>query len=219
MFGLARSKLVAVAAAAALALSPMAALAHPAGGFRGGGFHGGFHGGGFHGGFAPHGPAFHGGGNPHWQGPPPYWHNGPHGGVPRGPGPVRAPHGQPWHGGPPPHWHGPPPPHWHGPPPPNWGPYYGPAALGPYWYGPPYGPYGPGWGWNGTAWVPFAAGALIGGGVVAATNNGTVNTATTPTINPKHYQWCEDHYKSYRVSDNTYQPYHGPRQQCVSPYY
>ncbi|MDR3475589.1 MAG: BA14K family protein [Devosia sp.] len=33
-----------------------------------------------------------------------------------------------------------------------------------------------------------------------------------------HTQWCYDHYRSYRASDNTFQPYHGPRQQCVSPY-
>ena len=33
-----------------------------------------------------------------------------------------------------------------------------------------------------------------------------------------HVQWCYDHYRSYRASDNTFQPYHGPRQQCVSPF-
>ncbi|MGV3652562.1 MAG: BA14K family protein, partial [Devosia sp.] len=27
-----------------------------------------------------------------------------------------------------------------------------------------------------------------------------------------------DRYRSYRASDNTFQPYNGPRQQCVSPY-
>lgn len=33
-----------------------------------------------------------------------------------------------------------------------------------------------------------------------------------------HVRWCEDRYRSYRASDNTFQPYHGPRQECVSPY-
>ena len=32
-----------------------------------------------------------------------------------------------------------------------------------------------------------------------------------------HVRWCYNHYRSYRASDNTYQPYSGPRRQCVSP--
>jgi len=34
-----------------------------------------------------------------------------------------------------------------------------------------------------------------------------------------HVRWCDAKYRSYRVSDNTFQPYHGPRKPCVSPYY
>lgn len=30
--------------------------------------------------------------------------------------------------------------------------------------------------------------------------------------------WCAERYRSYRPSDNTFQPNHGPRRQCVSPY-
>jgi BA14K-like protein len=33
-----------------------------------------------------------------------------------------------------------------------------------------------------------------------------------------HVQWCYSRYRSYRAWDNTYQPYHGPRRQCHSPY-
>lgn len=33
-----------------------------------------------------------------------------------------------------------------------------------------------------------------------------------------HYRWCEARYRSYRVRDNTFQPYNGPRRQCISPY-
>jgi hypothetical protein len=33
-----------------------------------------------------------------------------------------------------------------------------------------------------------------------------------------HVRWCRNHYVSYRRADNTFQPYNGPRAQCVSPY-
>ena len=33
-----------------------------------------------------------------------------------------------------------------------------------------------------------------------------------------HVEWCYNRYRSYRAWDNTFQPYHGPRQQCYSPY-
>ena len=33
-----------------------------------------------------------------------------------------------------------------------------------------------------------------------------------------HVQWCVQRYRSYRPADNTFQPYDGPRRQCVSPY-
>lgn len=33
-----------------------------------------------------------------------------------------------------------------------------------------------------------------------------------------HYDWCHARYRSYRAWDNTFQPYHGPRRQCISPY-
>ena len=34
-----------------------------------------------------------------------------------------------------------------------------------------------------------------------------------------HVGWCYRRYRSYREWDNTFQPYHGRRRQCVSPYY
>ena len=34
----------------------------------------------------------------------------------------------------------------------------------------------------------------------------------------RHHAWCDGRYKSYRVSDGTFQPYHGPRRRCNSPY-
>ena len=32
-----------------------------------------------------------------------------------------------------------------------------------------------------------------------------------------HVRWCMNRYRSYRVSDNAFQPYNGPRQLCRSP--
>lgn len=33
-----------------------------------------------------------------------------------------------------------------------------------------------------------------------------------------HLRWCYNRYKSYREYDNTFQPHHGPRRLCLSPY-
>ena len=70
-------------------------------------------------------------------------------------------------------------------------------------------------------WFPpaaFGAGVIGGaiiGGVIANQNN---NDSGTIRLTQRHLQWCENQYRSYRASDNTFQPYNGPRQQCVSPY-
>ncbi len=70
--------------------------------------------------------------------------------------------------------------------------------------------YRPGYRRHGNFWYPgaaFIAGAIISGAINNANRWGS-----------PHIQWCYDRYRSYRASDNTYQPYHGPRQQCYSPY-
>ncbi len=64
-------------------------------------------------------------------------------------------------------------------------------------------------------WFPpaaFIAGAIIGGAI-----------ANEPPVQYRprgnaHVDWCYNRYRSYRASDNTFQPYNGPRRQCVSPY-
>lgn len=33
-----------------------------------------------------------------------------------------------------------------------------------------------------------------------------------------HHRWCYSRYRSYRAYDGTFQPYHGPRRRCNSPY-
>lgn len=63
---------------------------------------------------------------------------------------------------------------------------------------------------HGDYWFPlaaFATGAVITGAIINNQNRGN-----------SHVQWCYDRYRSYRASDNTFQPYNGPRQQCYSPY-
>jgi hypothetical protein len=65
-------------------------------------------------------------------------------------------------------------------------------------------------------WFPagaFIAGAIIGGAI--ANNNGYYNNGGGGNA---HVQWCYDRYRSYRAYDNTFQPYNGPRRQCISPY-
>ena len=39
-----------------------------------------------------------------------------------------------------------------------------------------------------------------------------------PHFSPAHYQWCDRRYRSYRAVDNSFQPYHGPRRACLSPF-
>ncbi len=65
-------------------------------------------------------------------------------------------------------------------------------------------------------WFPpsaFIAGAIIGG---AMANQPAVRPPVHLSAN--HVRWCQDRWRSYRISDNTYQPSNGPRQLCVSPY-
>ncbi len=33
-----------------------------------------------------------------------------------------------------------------------------------------------------------------------------------------HVRWCYARWRSYRISDNTYQPLYGDRRECVSPH-
>ena len=42
--------------------------------------------------------------------------------------------------------------------------------------------------------------------------------ASATAVDDAHVQWCYDRWRSYRASDNTYQPLFGARRECVSPY-
>jgi hypothetical protein len=62
-------------------------------------------------------------------------------------------------------------------------------------------------------WYPlaaFGAGAIIGG----ALSGPSVRVQSGGS----HRSWCRAQYRSYRSYDNTFQPYNGPRRECVSPY-
>ncbi|WP_312943351.1 BA14K family protein [Agrobacterium sp.] len=69
----------------------------------------------------------------------------------------------------------------------------------------------PGYRYHNGYWFPmaaFAAGAIIGGAMQQG----------QPSYGNSHTSWCANRWRSYRAYDNTYQPYNGPRAQCVSPY-
>lgn len=52
----------------------------------------------------------------------------------------------------------------------------------------------------------LAAGALIGG-IIASQSGARVSSGS-------HIDYCRSKYRSYRASDNSYQPLNGPRRQC-----
>ena len=68
-------------------------------------------------------------------------------------------------------------------------------------------------------WFPpaaFALGAIVGG---AINNNNNYGGARPGYTNPQHVRWCSAKYRSYDPRSNSFQPYHGPRRECRSPYY
>lgn len=70
---------------------------------------------------------------------------------------------------------------------------------------------------RGDAFAAGAAGLVTGaiiGGVIANQNQ----PRRVIRSGGGHVDWCYSRYRSYRASDNTYQPYNGPRRQCNSPY-
>jgi hypothetical protein len=84
-----------------------------------------------------------------------------------------------------------------------------------------YRDYRPGYRRHNGYWFPlaaFGAGALIGG-AIAAQPRYVEPAPARSGINPRHYEYCAGRYRSYDSYSNTFQPYSGPRQTCVSPYY
>lgn len=69
-------------------------------------------------------------------------------------------------------------------------------------------------------WFPpaaFIAGAIVGG-AVASPPPAQYRPRYNQGMSRSHVDWCYAQYRSYRASDNSFQPYNGPRRQCRSPY-
>ncbi|WP_346894710.1 BA14K family protein [uncultured Roseibium sp.] len=69
-------------------------------------------------------------------------------------------------------------------------------------------------------WFPLAAFTL---GTIIGPGYNYPSYPSYPNYRPRglsqaHYNWCHRKYRSYRAYDNTFQPYHGPRKACRSPY-
>ncbi|MEO3385824.1 BA14K family protein [Mesorhizobium sp. CAU 1741] len=79
-----------------------------------------------------------------------------------------------------------------------------------------YRDYRPGYRRHDGFWFPpaaFIAGAIIGGAIA-----GQEPPVRYRPRGGAHEEWCYNRYRSYRASDNTFQPYNGGRRQCNSPY-
>lgn len=65
------------------------------------------------------------------------------------------------------------------------------------------------------------AGAIIGSIIIGAiiANQNRHRHVRRVYRGSAHEHWCHRRFRSYRAWDNTYQPYHGRRRQCISPYY
>lgn len=111
-----------------------------------------------------------------------------------------------WRGPPPGYRRPPPPPRgWRAGPPPRRDGYYN-GHRG-------YRDRRPGYRQHNGLWFPlaaFATGAIIGGAIN--------NNQAAPAYGGSHHEWCANRWRSYRASDNSYQPNNGPRRECVSPY-
>ena len=64
----------------------------------------------------------------------------------------------------------------------------------------------------------FPAGAFIAGAIISGAIANDYYVYDGYGGGTAHVQWCYDRYRSYREWDNSWQPYHGPRRQCISPY-
>jgi hypothetical protein len=80
----------------------------------------------------------------------------------------------------------------------------------------------PGYRYSNGWWFPGAAlatGAILGGIIANQSYYDAPQTVYGgDDLTSQHYSWCQQRYISYRAGDNSFQPYQGPRQACVSPY-
>lgn len=60
----------------------------------------------------------------------------------------------------------------------------------------------------------FPSSAFIAGAIIT----GAIANSQARASGSTHVDWCYNRYRSYRASDNTFQPNSGPRRECYSPY-
>lgn len=61
----------------------------------------------------------------------------------------------------------------------------------------------------------FPAGAFIVGAIIGGALN---NAQPSSSYGSPHVRWCDDRYRTYRSSDNTFMSSAGYRKECNSPY-
>ena len=59
-------------------------------------------------------------------------------------------------------------------------------------------------------------GGIVAGAAIA--NSAKPKDVVVVPAGNAHLSYCYNRYKSYRDWDNSWQPYNGPRRQCISPY-
>lgn len=67
--------------------------------------------------------------------------------------------------------------------------------------------------------ISIGPGATVGGPLPGAAGNSRLRQRQRVQFNANaHLRWCQERYASYRLSDDTFQPFEGPRRPCNSPY-
>jgi len=79
-------------------------------------------------------------------------------------------------------------------------------------YRPGYRRHSDGW------WYPLAVFGL-GAAIIGSMANQRPAPQVGAALPVSHVRWCQGRYRSYDAYSNTFQPYNGPRQVCVSPYW
>jgi hypothetical protein len=70
-------------------------------------------------------------------------------------------------------------------------------------------------------WFPpaaFIAGVIIGGSLDDGPRQRRNSDRPLYRFSADHVDWCSDRWRSYRASDNSYQPSKGGRRACTSPF-
>ncbi|PST22496.1 BA14K family protein [Mesorhizobium plurifarium] len=67
--------------------------------------------------------------------------------------------------------------------------------------------------------IGIGPGATVGGPLPGAVNRSRLRQRQRVQFDANaHLRWCQERYASYRLSDDTFQPFEGARRRCNSPY-